>query len=238
MSAFDGDGNKSYKFTVTPDHFRAIAQPGGSGMRFSRTEIIHIAISVVALTFAFSLALVDGIRGISGLNLPTLLFIIGVSFVAVSTGFLLHEIAHKRVAQGYNCYAEYRMYPMGLMIGLLSAAFGFLLALPGAVMIAGRITMKQNGLISLAGPSMNMLIAVVCMPLAFVFSTEPLLLALFGMVAYINSLLAIFNLLPVPPLDGSKVLQWNFLAYVGAMAAAVALIASYFILISPLYSLL
>jgi Zn-dependent protease len=238
MSAFDGDSNKSYKFTVTPDQFRAIAQPGGSGMRFSRTEIIHIAISVVALTLAFSLALVGGIPGISGLNLPTMLFIIGVSFVAVSTGFLLHEIAHKRVAQGYDCYAEYRMYPMGLMFGLLSAALGFLLALPGAVMIAGRITMKQNGLISLAGPSMNMLIAVVCMSLAFMFSNEPLLLALFGMVTYINALLAIFNLLPVPPLDGSKIFQWNFLAYVGVMAAAVALIASYFILISPLYSIL
>jgi Zn-dependent protease len=238
MSAFDDDGNKSYKFTVTPDHFRAIAQLGGSGMRFSRIEIIHIVISVVALTFAFSLMIVGGISGLSGLNPPTLLFIIGVSFVAVSTGFLLHEIAHKRVAQGYNCYAEYRMYPMGLMIGLFSAAFGFLLALPGAVMIAGRITMKQNGLISLAGPSMNMLIAVVCMPMAFVFSSEPLLLALFGMVTYINALLAIFNLLPVPPLDGSKIFQWNFLVYIGVMAAAVALIASYFILISPLYSVL
>jgi Zn-dependent protease len=232
------DDNRSYKFSVSPDYFRTIAQPGGSGMRFSRVEIIQIVISVAALTFAFSLALVGGISGLSGINLLTFLFIVGVSFVAVSTGFLLHEIAHKRVAQGYHCYAEYRMYPMGLVIGLFTAAFGFLLALPGAVMIAGRITNKQNGLISIAGPSMNILIAAVCMPLAFVFSSESLLLTLFGIVAYINAFLAIFNLLPVPPLDGSKVFQWNILAYIGVMATAVALIAAYYLLIPPLYTAL
>lgn len=233
MSADEG-GNKSYKFSVTPDYFRSVAQQGGSGMRFSRAEIVHIVVSVAVLTVAFSLMSVGGIYELNGVNLPTMLFILGVSFIAVSTGFLLHEFAHKRVAQKYGCFAEYRMYPMGLVIGLFSAAFGFLLALPGAVMIAGRIDKRQNGLISLAGPTMNMLITVVCMPLAYAFASDILLLALFGMVAYINTWLAIFNLLPVPPLDGSKVFFWNFFAYVGAMGAAIALFVIYSLWIIPL----
>ncbi len=63
--------------------------------------------------------------------------------------------------------------------------------------------------VSLAGPGANLTIAVFFglllrfLPLSFSFSG---LVLMFSYIVYINLLLAIFNLLPIPPLDGSHIL--------------------------------
>lgn len=66
------------------------------------------------------------------------------------------------------------------------------------------------GKIAVAGPVSNLLIATFFGVVLRIFSTagilSPFLGLLFGIIIYLNILLAIFNLVPIPPLDGSKVL--------------------------------
>ena len=63
--------------------------------------------------------------------------------------------------------------------------------------------------VAIAGPLANLALALVFglglrfLPLIFV---SPALVLLFSYIVYINIILAIFNLLPIPPLDGSHIL--------------------------------
>lgn len=66
-----------------------------------------------------------------------------------------------------------------------------------------------EGLVAFAGPGTNILLALI-FGLLIRFSAAQLgpdLIAAFGIIVYVNMLLALFNLIPVPPLDGSKVLS-------------------------------
>jgi Zn-dependent protease len=70
---------------------------------------------------------------------------------------------------------------------------------------------RRKGLIlvSAAGVTANMLIAFFALLLWRLFSPEPggMMYSVLYTLAYINILLAAFNLIPIPPLDGSKILM-------------------------------
>ncbi len=67
-----------------------------------------------------------------------------------------------------------------------------------------------GGKIAGAGPISNFLIATIFGIIFRIFSAtgiiNPFLAVLFSIIIYVNILLAVFNLVPIPPLDGSKVL--------------------------------
>lgn len=64
-----------------------------------------------------------------------------------------------------------------------------------------------SALTSIAGPGSNLVVALI---LAFFlrFQTASVLGEIFLSVAYVNLILMFFNLIPIPPLDGSKVLYY------------------------------
>src|SRR3990170_931634 len=180
-------------------------------MRFSSNAMGQILIAGGALTLAFSLVFVIGVPA---LDLADVGLVVLSSFIAVVTAFLLHELAHKAVAQRYGCYAEFRAFPMGLLLGIVTAIFGFLFAAPGAVMISGPVSPRQNATISAAGPGTNFAIAAGFFGLALALNTATGDLAFVAFfiaatVGSINLFLGGFNMVPFPPLDGSKILAYN-----------------------------
>ncbi|NMB57113.1 site-2 protease family protein [Candidatus Beckwithbacteria bacterium] len=67
---------------------------------------------------------------------------------------------------------------------------------------------RDSMLISLAGPASNMLLAILLAVLLKFVQVDSLLNIFLQITISMNIGLAVFNLLPVPPLDGSKILAF------------------------------
>ncbi|MFX1295890.1 MAG: site-2 protease family protein [Promethearchaeota archaeon] len=191
-------------------------------IHFSKKEIQDLLIAMIVITFAFAIALSGyGIMYVDWSFFPLALLI---SLLAVSTGFILHELGHKFMANKYGAWAEFRAWTQGLTMALMFALiFGFVFASPGAVYIAGNITKEQNGKISIAGPLINLTFAASFFPLTFL--TFGTLFEVVFFIYYINAFLAMFNLMPFYPLDGEKIAKWSTTIYVLALVMAIGLLA-------------
>jgi len=167
-------------------------------MKFTRREINDLLISWAVLSFALAVLW-------WGIDRPFLILrMMPQSIIAVGTGFAFHEMAHKYTAQRYGLAAEFRRWDFGLLIAVFSSFLRFLFAAPGAVYTSGYADEKTMVKTSVSGPAANFIIALISIGLSFFISSNFL-----HFLAYFNLLLALFNLLPVPPMDGSKILRYS-----------------------------
>ncbi len=187
-----------------------------AGRITSKAEVTHLLAAWVVLSLCFS----TGYFFRAGL---TLLLVPVIYLCAVGTGFVSHELAHKFTAQRYGYWSEFRLWPWGLAMALLSSLLtlgSFIFAAPGATYVAPRYhafelskvsEKRRMGLISLAGPLSNVAWAT-----AFFFlSGLGGLPGLVGKTGFqVNLWLAAFNMIPLRGLDGRKVLAWNITAWV------------------------
>jgi len=206
--------------------------------KFSSIEIKHLIISMIVLTFAFTFAftgnnLLTGLsQGFRPYNIPRGLFL---SFLGILTAFFFHEMFHKFMAQKHGLWAEYRMFPQGLILALLLGIFTpFIFAAPGAVMFRGGARYHETGKIAMAGPLTNIIIAGITLPVyLFLLFEETLLGQAVGFICLINAFLATFNLLPLGPLDGVKIIRWNATVWIIMLIVAISI----FVTIWPRVSL-
>ena len=168
-------------------------------------------------------------------------------FVATATGFIIHEMGHKFVAIRRGYVAHFRLWMWGLLLTLFVVIFsqgGIVFGAPGAVYIAPAATAyygydstyrprdpeQENMVISAAGPGINLAFAVTFLSLFFVAPLGSFLstIAQFGFL--LNAGLGSFNMIPVPPLDGSKIFRKNI-----PVALAIALPLWAMLFLGPYY---
>ncbi len=210
----------------------SFAQPSPRTSKvFSAIEVRDIIVAWLGLGAAFFISFNGGAAGLGGLagaaltDPATFVIILVMSLVTIGSGFVLHELSHKFTAQRYGYWAEFRMWPLGLMLALATSLIGVIFAAPGATYISGaNISKSQNGKISIAGPLTNVGVAGIFFAIFLLTDSQDV--ALLGFLgAYFNILLAVFNLIPLGPLDGAKVFSWNKVVWVGTfvpLAAAYA----------------
>lgn len=181
-------------------------------MRYTKKELEQIFISILVITFVFVWA-----------RLGVLNFL--AVFLMVAITFFVHDLAHKFVAEKYGASSQYRIwtveriafyktrtrikpFPLGIIlavfVALFSAGTWFFTAVESFVLETKRhkrvgkkfleLTEAEIALIALSGPLANILLAYFLKIFGF-----------FDEMILINSLFAVFHMLPFSSLDGAKV---------------------------------
>ncbi len=143
---------------------------------------------------------------------------------------ILHEIAHGYVADRLGdptarLMGRLTLNPIPHIDPVMSIALPLILILSGSPVIFGGAKpvpvdpfnlpdgRRDFALVSAAGPLTNVILAVIAAAILHIgFAGQPLSLIQQNVIGYllvsimeINLLLAFFNLIPIPPLDGSKI---------------------------------
>ncbi|RLG75241.1 MAG: site-2 protease family protein [Thermoprotei archaeon] len=190
---------------------------------FLATEFRQLLLSALVIAFAFSIRyLVFG---------KYRLEYVSATILAVILAFIPHELSHRHIARKLGYYARYRVWLLGLALAIvfpLLTLGSLIFAAPGAVVIYpkypfGYVSRRDYGLIALAGPLANIIVGYTSLVLLTMMKTiihmySFLLILILFVVMEINLWLAMFNLIPFPPLDGSKVFAWNKALWLVAFA--------------------
>ena len=148
-----------------------------------------------------------------------------IALIILLFSAILHEVAHGWIADRLGdptarLQGRLTLNPIPHIDPLMSILLPLMLMFSGSPVIFGaakpvpvdpfnlRDGKKDLAIVSLSGPLTNVLIAIIAALILRVLQTQvfsPLLFVFLNQVVTLNLLLAIFNLLPIPPLDGSKV---------------------------------
>ena len=176
---------------------------------FSRKEVLWLAVSVLIMTFIFSFN--DGADEFNG-SQYFLNILLGM--IAIVVAVVIHEIAHRIAAANLGYRVEYKPFFIGLVAGLVLTIMsnGYVIFLAYSsfyldIMEKHRLGYFRhylgyfdNGKVAVVGPLANLLAAIVFK--TFAFMPE----ALVSKLVLVNALFAIYNILPIPPLDGAHVM--------------------------------
>lgn len=190
-------------------------------MVFSLSELFDIVVMTAAVGFIF--ADIFGryshkkdyeplVRYKHGFDWDSFKFAIYVTAPAI----IFHEFGHKFVGMAFGLVTEFNAAYSWLALGIALKLFGapFIFFVPAYVSIYGSATPLEYAVTAFAGPLINLLIwmgALVAVKKKLVKKQYHPALILTGKI---NMFLFIFNMLPIPGFDGSKV-------FAGLIAAAV-----------------
>lgn len=195
--------------------------------QFSPGEIGSIIVAWLVLSFGLTYSNFVGLLAGTGGSIEYVL----AGFIATATGFILHEMGHKFVAVSRGYVAHFRLWTWGLLLTLftvIATGGAFLFGAPGAVYISpaastgyygsgyghtwssGPVDEAHNNMIiSAAGPGINLAFALGFLALLFIVPFGGFLSTIGQFGFELNVGLGSFNMLPVPPLDGSKIFRNN-----------------------------
>ncbi len=144
------------------------------------------------------------------------------SSIGLIVGLILHELAHRDVSRRNGMHAEFIAYKPGLLLTALSGLIpNIILITPGYVrttVYAYRPGLEKAITRSIAaGPITNILLSLLGYIAAHASTSSGIHIFLVDF-ASINAWVAFFNLLPIPPLDGSKLFRYNKVLW-GALIA-------------------
>ena len=210
------------------------------------------ALIIMTLAFAFIFSFNEW--GTDSFDLSMGLKNFSIAFIIAGISVFIHEAGHRIMALKFGFRAETKLWWYGIIIGIVLTIItgGKLVFLAAHGIFIHQLSTHRLGyfrygpnilvfgLISLMGPLCNIFFATIIKTADVWFGAGLTNVPFFAKLFIFNWILAAWNLLPIPPLDGSRMLFYSRMWYAfifGAIGSYVILvylfgIYSYFIAIA------
>ena len=145
-----------------------------------------------------------------------------IVIIVIISSMVLHELAHGMVAYKLGDTTakddgRLTLNPLKHLDPVMSLALPLLMYLTGGVVFGGAKPVPVNpgklrggkwgmAAVAIAGPATNFLIALAAFLLGYYFEVSGLVEIILREYVVINLGFMVFNLIPIPPLDGSRVI--------------------------------
>ena len=187
-------------------------------MIFDAVELAHLVVVTLALGFIFMSYLPRAQprspygQSYGGFDRESFKLAIMVTAPAV----ILHELGHKFAALFLGLTATFKAWWFGLFLGVVLKLFNspLIILAPGYVEIGGNVTPFASFITAFSGPFINLLLWFVAwLVLERKTHMTQRSAIVWHLTKQVNMFLFIFNMIPIPPLDGSKVFAalWTML---------------------------
>jgi hypothetical protein len=191
-------------------------------------ELRDILLSILAITFIFAFN-----DKAESFELMHWLMHYALTFAIVFVSFFAYDFAMKAAALHQGFRAEYRMWPMGIAISIIVTLLtkgNFYLILAGGLFVHHMMILRlgkfryglnvmAQGTIAAAGPVANLFLMTLSLAMARQLMIMP---ELFNYAAMINGYMMIYQLLPIPRLNGIHIFFMSRLAYIFIATTLVA----------------
>lgn len=186
-------------------------------IQFKNKEIWSLVISVLVVSVAFTVQ-----------ELTVSFFLQCLAIVAFS--YFLHHIMQEISSESHGIHTTHDLFPIGIVAALASGILSgglAVIAIPSVMKIrevevkrwmlhATRATSRDVGIPPATGVIFNLFLATVFVVLFSVFGLQ-----VFWLGALVNFWITLANMVPYPPMDGSRVNLWSsgvwFLTVVAAI---------------------
>jgi Zn-dependent protease len=137
-------------------------------------------------------------------------------FIGILIGFISHEYMHRFVSRRYHMASRYTANLLGVLITLVSSVLPIKLLMPGYVKTWTFGPVSRKGVLYsvVAGPLTNIVIATILFIASFFIGGSFLIKSFIMGIGWINAYISLFNLLPIPPLDGEKIIRLDLILWI------------------------
>ena len=194
--------------------------------KFTQHELRGLVISIIVIAFIISFKE----WGTANFDFGAGLFNLFNAILIVALSILIHDAGQRLwgLAVGYRI--EFRMWGFGLLVSLVIAFISngsLWIIVPGGFILhhlAGHrlgwfrygINYFGQAMVALAGPLFTVML-IILLKILYVFSPNPLI----QKAIIFNVVYAITSLLPIPPLDGSKIYFGSRMLYAFVLPAII-----------------
>jgi len=185
--------------------------------KFTPSELINVIVTIVVLTFIFSFR---------QFNLISLFN----SLIIVTLSILIHLYAQRITGLSVGYLSEYKLWTFGLLFAVVIAFVtngAVWLLIPGGIIVhhmAGHrigfhrygIDILGTGMVALWGSVASMFLAIF---FKILYAAVPL--ALLNKAMMFNIGFAVYTMLPIPPLNGSRLFFGSRMIYIFSLASII-----------------